>query len=266
MSNLYSGNRDLRTNDPSTVLGLKRGVVKSLKDPDKLNRVQVTLVDEGLDTPFADVMASFAGDATGAVGSVCIPQVGEEVLLGFLDGKINNPVILGGLYNSKFKPPLIIDEKNEKWHMKTYAGTEITVDNTKDKQKIEIKTKKEHIITLDDDEESLVATSKDLKTGIFISFKKGEIDIIADKKISFEAGKDTMVLEADKGLAVSSSSGEMKVDTKDIKLTASANLEGKANAQAKIEGSSGAELKSSGPVKVESSAMATLKGSMVKIN
>ena len=273
---LFSGNKDLRTNDPSTVFGLKRALVKDIKDPDNLNRVQVTFVDETLDSPFADVMAWFAGDVDGAVGSVCIPQVGEEVLVGFLDGKINNPVILGGLYSTKFPPPLVVDqEKNEKMYIKTYGGMEITVDNTADSQKVEIKTKKEHKIELDDGEnETLLVSDKESKTSIKIDFANGEIEIKADNKISFSAGDgDTMVLEKDNGLKIESGGdlvadvNEVKLDAgADIKLTASANLKGEATQKAEIKGGSGADFTSDGPVKVESSATAALKGSVVNIN
>ncbi len=43
---------------------------------------------------------------TGHVGSVAIPNVGDLVLLAFDKGDVNQPILLGRLYNEKARPPL----------------------------------------------------------------------------------------------------------------------------------------------------------------
>lgn len=43
---------------------------------------------------------------TGHVGSAAIPNVGDLVLLAFDKGDVNQPVLLGRLYNEKARPPL----------------------------------------------------------------------------------------------------------------------------------------------------------------
>ena len=42
------------------IIGLRRGVVKEIKDPNKLNRIKVVLTDETLELPYADVTTNFA--------------------------------------------------------------------------------------------------------------------------------------------------------------------------------------------------------------
>jgi phage baseplate assembly protein gpV len=44
--------------------------------------------------------------ATGHVGTVAIPNLGDLVLLSFDKGDINQPIIIGRLYNDKDRPPL----------------------------------------------------------------------------------------------------------------------------------------------------------------
>lgn len=44
--------------------------------------------------------------ATGQIGSVSIPAVGELVLVQFIGGDINAPVITGRLYNAEDRPPV----------------------------------------------------------------------------------------------------------------------------------------------------------------
>jgi uncharacterized protein involved in type VI secretion and phage assembly len=43
---------------------------------------------------------------TGHIGTAAIPNVGELVLLAFDKGDVNQPIILGRLYNEKHRPPL----------------------------------------------------------------------------------------------------------------------------------------------------------------
>ncbi len=44
--------------------------------------------------------------ASSRAGFVCIPEVEDQVLVGFIRGNLSMPVILGTLYNDKVKPPL----------------------------------------------------------------------------------------------------------------------------------------------------------------
>ncbi len=44
--------------------------------------------------------------ATGHVGTVAIPNIGDLVLLGFDRGDVNQPIIIGRLYNDEDRPPL----------------------------------------------------------------------------------------------------------------------------------------------------------------
>src|ERR1041385_1045311 len=44
--------------------------------------------------------------ATGHIGSAAIPNVGDLVMLSFFKGDVNQPIIVGRLYNDKDRPPL----------------------------------------------------------------------------------------------------------------------------------------------------------------
>lgn len=237
------------------IFGLKRAVVKDLKDSDSLNKVTLNLIDEDLEIKNVPVMASFAGKD---YGSVCIPSVGDEVLVGFLGGEISRPVILGSLYNESNKPPIVINDKNEIIMGLLPGKFKVEYNRNSDKPKITITTKKEHKINIDDDAEFVSIESKDGKTSFKVDFKNGSIDLTAEKKISFSAGKDTMILEDSKGLTIKSSSGALQVDVNKFQIKSKSNADITANAQVKVKGNSGANIESSGQTVV--------KGTMVKIN
>src|SRR5215472_5537483 len=48
--------------------------------------------------------------ATQGIGLAHVPRVGEMVLVAFLEGDINSPIILGRLYNDQDRPPVSKDE------------------------------------------------------------------------------------------------------------------------------------------------------------
>ena len=237
------------------MIGLRRGVVKEIKDPNKLNRIKVVLTDETLELPYADVTTTFANKDSGVV---FVPQVNDEVIVGFLDGKINDPVVLGTVYNSVNKPPIVVDDKNELMVIKFPSGMIIQIDNKKDKAKVTLTTKKGHSVLIDDDKELAEIKEKSGKTSFTVDFKNGEIELKADKKISLTAGKDSLTVENQKGVAVTSSAGKLNVDVNEVAVKAKANLNMQANARVVVNGNGGAEVSSSGQT--------VLKGSVTQIN
>lgn len=71
--------------------------------------------------------------ATQHVGLANIPNVGDLVVVSFVDGNINAPIILGRLYNDEDMPPKndlgqIILTNMESITIKTNAGTQIEID------------------------------------------------------------------------------------------------------------------------------------------
>ncbi|WP_219819477.1 phage baseplate assembly protein V, partial [Xanthomonas bromi] len=50
------------------------------------------------DSTWLRVAQRYAGPG---VGSQFLPRIGQEVLVGFLEGDIDRPVVLGALYNGK---------------------------------------------------------------------------------------------------------------------------------------------------------------------
>lgn len=85
-------------------------------------------------------------------GAYFMPEVGDEVVVGFELGDINQPVILGSLWSDKAKPPTQADTKasNNVRTIVSRSKHEITFDDTPGKEKIVIKSKGGLEITLED--------------------------------------------------------------------------------------------------------------------
>lgn len=82
--------------------GLVCGVVTNVKDPDKLGRVKVALpwLSPSFESDWARVAQVGAGPRSGAL---FLPEVGDEVLIGFEFGDPRRGYVLGGLINSNSK-------------------------------------------------------------------------------------------------------------------------------------------------------------------
>jgi uncharacterized protein involved in type VI secretion and phage assembly len=116
----------------SAINGSYLAEVVSVKDPDNLSRVQVRLLSfDGVgeqDCPiWARVAVPFAGDNRGAF---MLPDVGDEVLINFINGDPRLPVIVGGLWNGSAKAPETLGgsgDRVDRWTIVGKAGTRIAI-------------------------------------------------------------------------------------------------------------------------------------------
>ncbi|MBU0487549.1 MAG: type VI secretion system tip protein VgrG [Bacteroidetes bacterium] len=217
------------------VHGLQMGIVKKLhSDPDSQNRIQVELPIFGAGKlVWARMIFADAGKARGLF---FMPEVGDEVLVGFLDDDARFPIVLGTLYSSKAAPPVSVsDDKNNTKGI--YSREKITIEFNDEKKILTIKTPGGNQVVLDDDAKAV--TVKD-SGGNQISLKGSTLEIKAKQDLKLTAA----------GKIILNATGDLTLNGMNVKAA--------ANAQFSAEGKAGVEVKTS--------AIAILKGSMVKIN
>ncbi|MDT5062489.1 MAG: hypothetical protein QOH63_2948 [Acidobacteriota bacterium] len=106
--------------------------VVDVKDPDNLARVQVKLYNfDGVDDQdgpvWARVAVPFAGSERGAF---MLPDVGDEVLVSFINGDWRFPVVVGGLWNGNARAPETLGgdgSRVDRWSIVGKAGTRILI-------------------------------------------------------------------------------------------------------------------------------------------
>lgn len=110
------------------VSGLQCGVVTEIDDPDGEFRVRVRLplVDAGGTGLWARLLAVDAGDERGWVFR---PEIGDEVLVGFLDEDPRHPVVLGMLHSSAHAAPIPSDAANDVKGYRSRSGIELLFDD-----------------------------------------------------------------------------------------------------------------------------------------
>lgn len=217
------------------VNGLQIGVVVQLKsDPTGDDRilVKVPTIDARAEGSWARVATLDAGNNR---GSFFRPEIGDEVILGFLNDDPRDPIVLGMLNSSAKPAPLPATDENHQKGLFTRSQLKLTFDD--DKKVIALETPGGNKITLSDDQK-----------GITLEDQNGNTVTLNDSGIALKSVKD-ITLEATGKLTLKASQ-DTSIDGMNVKV--------KANAQFKAEGSAGVEM--------SSSAIAILKGSLVKIN
>jgi uncharacterized protein involved in type VI secretion and phage assembly len=122
----------LDTAGPGWLSASTLGEVVSVQDPAGLSRVQVRLLSfDGVgdqDGPvWARVAVPFAGSERGAF---FIPDVGDEVLVTFVNGDPRWPVVVGSLWNGGAAPPETLGgsgDRVDRWSFVGKAGTRIAI-------------------------------------------------------------------------------------------------------------------------------------------
>ncbi|HPF10824.1 MAG TPA: type VI secretion system tip protein VgrG [Flavobacteriaceae bacterium] len=229
------------------IQGLFTATVKKMyEDPDAQYRILV-------DVPFLGTsgeglwarLGTFY--ATSNAGAFFLPEVGDEVVVGFLNEDPRYPIILGSLYSSdKLKPyqDLEPNEKNTIKAIVSKSGIQMTFDDenkiftilTPQKNTIVLSDKDQKITIQDQNENSIVLSSD----GIVIKSPK-DITVEADQNLN---------LKGTQGVSIASSAGDITINGMNIKESAEVEYSAEGSASASVQG--GGEL--------------TLKGAMVMIN
>ncbi len=104
--------------------------VTAVEDPEQRGRIEIRLlayhgVEQQNARLWARVAVPFAGDGRGAF---LIPDVGDEVLVSFVNGDPRQAVVVGGLWNGAGRPPEQVGRRIDRWSFTGKAGTRIAIE------------------------------------------------------------------------------------------------------------------------------------------
>jgi len=226
------------------VTGLQIATVKKLSaDPKSLYRIQVNIASNAqTQTGIWARMANFY--ATAAAGAGFLPEVGDEVVVGFLEGDPRYPVILGSLYSdSKASPNEAKDENN---YIKSLT------------------TKSKMVLSFDDQNKVITITTPG-NNSITISDKDKAITIADQNSNSIKLSSDGIVLNSGKDVKITATGGitlsaNQKVTISAQQDVAISGMNVTATAQMGFTG------KGSATAEVSASGQTTIKGGIVMIN
>jgi phage baseplate assembly protein gpV len=171
-------------------LGVVSGVFAKDDSGDGNHQVNVTLRGSGVELQRAPVAIDRAGWSA-------LPREGDIVVVTFLDGDLNSPVVLGTVYDNTLRPP---------------KGTPL-----------------ELVYQPPDDEDSSVRR-------LYVELPGGSSITYGDDKLTVTSGGTEIVVEKDGDVSVKSA-GNVKIESQgDISLEAGGNVNVKAQQNVSVQG------------------------------
>ncbi len=218
-----------------SIQGLQIGKVVQLEnDPDGENRilVRIPVIDDNAQGIWTRVASLDAGNERGAF---FLPEIDDEVIIGFINNDPRDAVMLGMLHSSAKPAPLNAQDVNHEKGFTTRSKMHIHFND--DTKTITIDTPAGNSLTLD--ESGTKIEVKDQNNNIMTMDSAG-INMESPLEVKIKAGTN-LTLEAGAQFVIKALS-----------------LSAKASADVTVEGSASAKLNSSG--------ITEIKGSLVKIN
>jgi uncharacterized protein involved in type VI secretion and phage assembly len=134
--------------DDGRIYGVAIAVVIDNMDLTGAGRVQVKLPWLPDVEPWARVAVSDAGDGR---GTWFMPHVDDEVVVGFEQGDVRRPIVLGALWSMTSRPPTDLPiDATYKQVVKTEMGHEIVIDDTPGMTGVTVTTIAGHKIDIND--------------------------------------------------------------------------------------------------------------------
>lgn len=215
------------------IRGLQIGIVVQLQsDPDGEYRIRVRIPvidnsDQGIWTRIASL------DAGNDRGAFFMPEIGDEVIVGFINNDPNDPVVLGMLHSSNKPAPITPQDANNekgfttrsKMHLSfnddtktividTPAGNSITIDEQS--MKIEIKDQNGNSVKMETSGITLESPANiDIKAGAVLTLVGGASLSIGAPSLSVKADADVAIQGA---VAKLSSSGITEISGSIVKI------------------------------------------------
>jgi Rhs element Vgr protein len=223
--------------------GLHVGKVTKLdEDPDGQQRVQVSIpvLGSAARPVWARLLQFYASNAFGAF---FVPELADEVVLGFFDNDPTHPVILGSLYSSNRAPPYTLTAEN---------NTKAIV--TRCKAKIEF-----------DDENKVITVMTPAKNKIVLSDQDKSILLLDQNNNRAELNPSGITLDSPKDIKVKAN-GTITLDAVGaISITSQADVKS-TGLNVLCEGQVGFTGKGSATAELSASGETVVRGAMVMIN
>ncbi len=175
-------------------------------------------------------------------GGIDIPRVGEEVIVSFIEGDLDAPVVTGRLYHKESMPPFGLPgaKKVSGIKTKTYKGSgynEMSMDDTPGKELINIHAQYDMTTTVEHDDTQTVHNDRTItvngkhtetiKKDTTIKITEGNLnqDVVAGtatyhvKKAVVELFEDTQSTQVKKDITIITTEGQVHVESASKQIT-----------------------------------------------
>ncbi|MBT2919909.1 MULTISPECIES: type VI secretion system Vgr family protein [Vibrio] len=216
------------------------------------------------------------GFASKGFGSQFTPRIGDEVIVQYIDGDPNRPIVTGSLYNKNSAAPYSSDTQNG---IKTRStpkgsskqGNELRFEDQKDKEQVYLHAEKDLLLDVNNDSQSTIKGIKktQVEKSATLSVKE-HIQVESDKTLTAKS-KDNWTGDSEKDLSLNAASNiniaaksTVSVDGNQVSICGKSKIELKVGTS-KIEISANGIKIDAPQVSVSGKAKAEVKAAMINI-
>lgn len=180
--------------------------------------------------------------ATPYLGLAAIPNVGDLVLVSFIGGDINAPVIIGRLYNDEDRPPA------------NKAKEFLLQHDIKEGGSIKL-----------DEEGKIIVTSKNKKNVFTLEDEK--ISVVNEKfSLIIDISGEKITISSDKDLEMTAKNGKFSVEAKEIMLKSQSDLKVESGATLNLKSSADTKVDAGAGMDISAKAAMKLQGATIDLN
>ena len=203
------------------------------------------------------VMQGWAGKQW---GSVFIPRIGQEVVVSFLEGDPDRPLVTGCVYNAEQTVPYALPDEQTKSTVKTSSSkggggfNEIRFEDKAGSEGLFLHAEKDMLVTVKNNQTNRIQKSR--TTNILEEHDKLTVEL-GDRIIKVDTGKETHEVKGTRDLTITGN--ETHTDKADFTHTVSGNFTLKVSGNLSIDVSGSVKIKSGTTLDLESGTALTNK-------
>ncbi len=225
------------------------------------------------DTLWVRVMQPWGGVGW---GTQFVPRIGMEVVVAFLEGDVNRPMVIGSIYNSQQTPLFKAADKNKSGirTRSTLQGGdsnyhELSFDDTKGSEKMLLHAEKDYQLEVENDQTLQIDNNRNVtvtKDETVTVNGKQTHTIKEDRTLTVSEGHmATTVSQGNRTAEVSMGNESLKVDLGTITYEAMQSITLKVGTSSIVIDNTGITMKGL-MIQVSGDTLTALKGAMVQVN
>lgn len=215
-------------------------------------------------------------------GQLHVPRIGQEVVVDFLEGDPDRPLVVGSVYNANYPPPYDTSgDGSTKSGLKSRSSkggggyNEISIDDAKGDEKITVHAQKDMSTTVGNDQNRNITNNRETTVGVddncTVSSNQS-LEVGSNRTVDVGADQDVTIggergLSVGGGSTVEVGSGHELTAGADISTSSGANTTIEAGANADMSAAANVAISGGAQVTVEAGASITLSagGSSIEI-
>jgi type VI secretion system secreted protein VgrG len=208
-------------------------------------------------------------------GAIHIPRIGQEVIVDFMEGDVNNPIIVGSVYNADMMPPYDLPDNKTQSGIKSRSSkggspanfNEIRFEDKKGSEQVFIHAEKNQDIEVENDETHWVGhdRKKTIDHDETTHVKHDRTETVDHDETITIHGKETNTIDGNQSIEITQGNQSTSIDLGKIETEAMQSIELKVGQSSIKLDPTGVTIKGM-MITIEAQVQGQFKAVMIQVN